>query len=252
MKAKFVLSTCALIILTGCGGTNDVSFTTLSVLSNGQGIARGITNTGEQALLYTSEVVEVVAGANNSANSSLGVTISDLPITSITGNTIIRTGTMTSGGYTFNVSAVEDSTVVNAEAIYMETPGYADLAMVAGAAYSSPPTTGSYAYSGTQTSNARSVKAPGSIGTFALSVDFSSDAFGYAGSSGIVNVSGSGVLDSANGRFATSSLSISAGGSSYGGTMHGMLHGNGAKDTSGVFHTDDYAPDYAGTFIGSR
>ena len=82
--------------------------------------------------------------------------------------------------------------------------------------------------------------------------EFGQSAFQYNGTSGGVGVSGSGALGTANGRFATSGLSVTSGSSSYGGTMHGLMHVSGTTATSGIFHTSGSSPAYIGAFVGSR
>ena len=51
MDKKLILVAPCLALLAACGGSGSsgVSFTTLSVVGNGDGIARGVTNTGEEA-----------------------------------------------------------------------------------------------------------------------------------------------------------------------------------------------------------
>lgn len=252
---KVIFAIISAVALLGCGGsgTTTANFTALSVLSNGQGVARGVTSDGRQALVFTSGVRDFVSGANEAGNGGVSdASTSDLPITYKNGNVEVRTGTGSSGGYTWNIASLENKAVPDAAAIYMETPGYADTLAVTGAKFTSSPIVGTYLYTGTQTSNARSVIAPGSIGTFQMYINFGSEDFSYNGNSGGVSVSGSGAVDVKNGRFATSGLTIKKGYTTYGGTMHGLLHGTNARSTSGVFHTSDYAPDYSGTFLGSK
>lgn len=250
--ASFILST-----LSACGGGGGseptVQFSTLSVLSNGDGIARGVTSSGEEALIYSPLIVDVVSSANSASSSDIAnVSASDFPVTSVNGNARIRTGTMTSDGITINVTAVENIGTTDAAVVFLGTEaGYNDVIMVTGSAYSNPPT-GSHTYSGTQMTTSSNGSAPGAIGSFSMTADFGQETFSYNGSSGGISVSGSGVLDTANGRYATSGLSVNNGSTNYSGTMHGLLHGNGAQATSGVFHTSGSSPAYTGSFVGSR
>ena len=254
IAASFVLST-----LSACGGgggdvtTPTAQFSTLSVLANGDGIARGVTSTGEEALIYSPDIVTVVREANSASSSDIAnVAASDFPVTSLNGNARIRTGTMSSNGITFNVTAVEDVGTTDAAVIFLEMPvGYNDVIMTTGSAYSNPPS-GSHTYSGTQMTTSSNSLAPGAVGSFTMTANFGQETFSYSGSSGGVSVSGSGVLDTANGRYATSGLSVTSGSTNYSGTMHGLLHGNGAQATSGVFHTSGSSPAYTGSFVGSR
>ena len=133
----------ALLALTACGGSggSGVSFTTLSVLGNGDGIARGVTNTGEEALIYSPDVAVVVAGANAASSSDIAnVSASDFPITSQNGNARMRSGTMTSDGITFNVTGLEDVRTSDAAVIFIRMPaGYNDVSMVTGTSYTNAP-----------------------------------------------------------------------------------------------------------------
>lgn len=255
MKTKLFASLPVLALLAACGGssTGGVSFTTLSVVGNGDGIARGVTNTGEEALLYSPDVAVVVASANASSSSDIAnVRASDFPITSQSGNARLRSGTMTSEGITFNVTALEDIRTSDAAAVFIQMPsGYNDISMVQGTAYTNSPS-GSYTYDGTQATTSRNTIAPGATGSFTMVANFGQGTFQYNGTSGGVGVSGSGTLDTANGRFATSGLNVTSGSSTYGGTMHGLMHGSGATATSGVFHTSGSSPAYTGAFVGSR
>ena len=129
--------------------------------------------------------------------------------------------------------------------------GYNDVSMVTGEVYSNAPI-GSFTYTGTQTSTSSKSIAPGAIGSFSMTADFSNETFQYSGSSGSVNVSGGGVLDVQNGRFATSGLAITDNVNSMSGTMHGLLHGSGAAHTTGIFHSSGSSPSYTGAFVGSK
>lgn len=253
MKSTFAASTLSILAACGGGGDGFASFQALSVLPNGDGIARAISNTGAQALIYSPEITTVVASANAANSSSVAnVSASDFPIVSQSGTYRLRRGTVFVDGFTVNVRAVEDIRTSNAAIVFFEAPqGSNDTAIVTGSQYSSAPV-GSYTFSGTQVTTVRHGLAPGSIGTFTLSANFAQQTFQYSGNSGGVSVRGSGVLDTSHGRFATSNLSVTSGTTTYGGTMHGLLHGNGATSTSGVFHAAGSSPAYTGAFVGSR
>lgn len=254
-----VLLTCAAVALMGCGGGGSSPIQTsapLTIMSSGEGIIRVTgSNIGEQALIYTSDAASMNKIFNDQISNGSdpgNVNFSDFPLMGKVSGYELRKGTVSSGGYVISVSAIGDPEGGEVVAVYLEEPGYVDTIMVGGAAYSAPTGTGTYSYSGVQTSNARSVIAPGDIGTFNMTVNMSSETFNYSGQSGNLNVSGNGFVDLENGRFATSSLSVTNGSSSYTGTMHGLLNGNAGTSTSGVFHTNDYRPDYSGSFIGNR
>ena len=170
------------LVLSSCGGGGSSVtsyFTTLSMLGNGDGIARGVTDTGQEALVYSPEITDVVKEANKASSSDVtNVKFSDYPITSVVGTARIRTGTATSDGETFNVTLVEDfSSGENAGIAFFEMPqGYNDVSMVTGEAYSNAPI-GSFTYTGTQTSTSSKSIAPGVIGSFSMTADFSNETF---------------------------------------------------------------------------
>ena len=256
MNTRLILAAPCLAMLAACGGssTGSTSFQTLSVLPNRDGVARGVTATGVEALIYSPEISEFVSAANAASSSDIAnVTASDFPVTSLSGNVRVRSGTMTSDGVTLNVTAVEDLRTTETAVVFLEMPaGYNDVTMVTGTAYSNAPS-GTYTYSGTQMTTENNRIAPGSTGSFTMSANFAQETFQYNGSSNGLGVAGSGVLDTANGRFATSNLIITSADSSNTGTMHGLMHGSGATSTSGVFHTTSSSqPQLTGAFIGSR
>lgn len=256
MKLPSVATLFSVVLLSACGGgetSPTASFSTLNVLGSGEGVARGTTSDGRQALVYTPGVVDVVAAANSGSSDTLNVSASDFPVVSTSGNAVIRQGTISSGGYTFNVTALQDTRVSDAAAVFVEMPaGSADISMVTGTAYTNALTTGTYTYSGTQASAPRTSVSPTATGAFSMTANFGAQTFSYTGTSGSVNVIAAGSLDTANGRFATNSASVSVGGTSYTGTMHGLLHGNAGSATSGIFYTNGSAPSYTGAFIGAR
>ena len=246
------------LILAACGGGGSPIQTSapLTIMSSGEGIIRVTgSNLGEQALIYTSDAASMNKILNDQIRNGSDpgdINVSDFPLMGKVSGYELREGTISSGGYVISVSAIGDPDGGEVVAVYLEEPGYVDTIMVGGAAYSAPTGTGTYSYSGVQTSNARSVIAPGDIGTFDMTLNMSSETFNYSGQSGNLSVSGNGFVDLENGRFGTSSLSVTNGSSSYTGTMHGLLNGNAGTSTSGVFHTNDYRPDYSGSFLGNR
>ena len=260
-KSKICVLLWLPLTLSACGGGGGggsatfASFSALSVLQDGSGVARGRAQDGERALIYGPEISEIVSGANNpngDDTSIADIDSGDFPVLQSTSSYKLLGGTVSSGSYIFNIKAIENTSTTNAGLVFLEVPGYTDMIMAVGAQYSNPPASGVYTYNGTQTSNSRSIVAPGSIGIFTLSVDFSARNFSYSGSSGSLSLNASGVLDNANGFFASSNADVRVGATSYTGVIHGQLHGSSATSTSGVFHTTDYRPDYSGGFVGSR
>ena len=258
MMASLALSTVAL--LAACGGSSTsnnpvASYTTLQVFGDRAGVARGTGNDGSQSLVITPEVTAVVANASTVTASQIdAIQFSDFPIVrTLSTNANLRSGTITTNGITFNVRAVED---LGGEAAIMlaEVPNVTNFLVVAGSQYGGAPT-GEFTYSGTMAMGRRVVNPDPEYGSFSMSADFSNQTFTYDGRTISNRVEGSGVLDTTTGRFTTNTLDITTGGVSgikRGGTMHGQTHGSSAQSVSGVFHTDEISPLYAGAFVGSR
>jgi hypothetical protein len=257
-KLKLTFATGLLIILGACGGGGSdaptAKFNALSVLSNGQGIARGITsNNSKITLVYAPQISATIAGANNTNGGGIEeLNPSAFPVLSNTDRYVTTKGTVVSEGTTLNVTTLQNKSTTNANALFIEMKNDADSIMVIGDGFSNPPTSGVASYSGTSTANARSVIAPGQIGTFNLTVNFGTKTFTFNSTTDKFTSSGSGTIDSANGLFATSSMSIVANGVAYNGTLYGQLNGNLATSVTGIIFTNDLTPDYAGSFIGSR
>jgi len=255
----------ALLILTGCGGGGSGSganppsqnlAVALSVLSNGQGIAR-ISGGAIVGLVFSPQIATVVQDMNTSWQSGNSSSVGDLnpsnfPVVSTTATTETRKGTITSDGVTVNATILKNNATNNATGRYIEIPGDADILIVVGDSSSNIPTTGTATFTGVFTQNARSVIAPGQLGTFSLSVNYSASTFTLNATSTSAALSGSGTINLTNGLFASSDMAFSVNGARYTANLYGNLNGGSATSVSGLFFTNDSTPDYAGSFIGSR
>ena len=264
MLYKILLLSCTAVMVSGCGGSGSdpiqsapsAVFSTLVVKSGGEGLGRGVTADGKQALIYGPNIADIVAGANSAASGNVAdVVASDYPIVSTNQQRTMRQGTMTAGGQTWNVRILEDNNTSNAKAVFFEMPsGYVDVSMTAGTAYSNPPS-GTYTYSGTNEVTPRANIAPYYNGTFTMSVNFDAQTFSYSGNalSNTYTISAAGALDTTNGRFATNSGTVTGpAGYSNSGSLYGLLHGSGGTGTSGIMYTNESLPSYTGVFVGSR
>lgn len=257
LKLLFVIGLVTMLSACGGGGSDapTAKFNALSVLSNGQGIARGLTsNNSKITLVYAPQIAATIASANNTSGSG-GIeelNPSAFPVLTNTDRYIVTKGTVISAGTTLNVTTLQNKSTTNATALFVEMQNDADSIMVIGDGFSNPPASGIANYTGTSTSNARSVIAPGQIGTFTLTVNFGTKTFTFNSATERFTSSGSGAIDLANGLFATSSMNIVANGIGYSGTLYGQLNGNLATSVTGIIFTNDTAPDFAGSFIGSR
>lgn len=244
-----------LLTLSGCGGGASTStvpqFTTLSVFSDSAGVFRGVNNsTGQVAVGISPEVASIVEGANNSSDSTTNIDRSSFALVSSNAYGQIRQGALTSGGTTANVTIYETNSG-NSGVVLMEFPSVANILMASGPALSGFPS-GSFTYYGQHAAGRRVVNASPESGSFALAANFDTDTFGYYGSTANTVLSGSGVIDKSNGRLAGSNFSMVTPYGTYSATVHGNFHGTNAAEVTGIFHTNDTNPDFAGGFVGVR
>jgi hypothetical protein len=135
---------------------------------------------------------------------------------------------------------------------YIQMPNDADAIMIIGDSPTNIPSSGVIQYRGVFTQNARSVIAPGQIGSFIIEVNYDSKTFRINGATASLTLSGSGLINTATGLFAASTISVAVNGLNYSSSLYGNLNGAGANTIAGVFYTNDNAPDYSGSFIGSK
>jgi hypothetical protein len=264
LKNLFVIVFVAALSACGGGGggsqqaveENSSTAEVLVSLSDSQGVAR-ISGDDSVGLIYLPEISTFVSSYNSSSdnNNSSGIASlnpSSFPVISTTTSTETRRGTFTIDGSSINVTALKNNQTSNAFGIYLELPGYADGYMMAGDSVSQIPASGNQSFAGAFTQNARSIIAPGTIGSFSLDVNFSQRTFSLNASTASTSLTGSGVINISNGLFATSNATFGRNGVNYPATVYGNLIGSGASSVIGVFYTNDTSPDYAGTFLGSR
>lgn len=264
---KVILATASVALLAACGGGGGGSSqqateeskpnaVVLVSLSNSQGVAR-FTSNDSVGLIYFPQISAFVSGFNTADQNNDSSTIANLnpssfPIISTTATTETRRGTLTADGSTINVTALKNNLTNNAFGIYLEMPNDADGYVMAGDSVSQIPVNGAAVFSGAFTQNARSVIAPGEVGSFSLNVNYAQRTFSINASTNATSFVGSGVIDLSNGLFATSTANFSRNGVNYPASLYGNLVGNGASSVVGVFYTNDTSPDYAGTFFGSK
>lgn len=261
---KIILATASVALLAACGGggggveqakEEPIKITALVVLSNGQGVGR-ITGGDSVGLVYSPQITSFITGANaaseNGESSSISLDPNNFPVVSTTQRTETRRGTITADGSTFNVTALKNNLTTDAGGIYFEVPSEPDILMVVGDPPSAIPTTGTATYTGFFTQNAPSVIAPGQIGTFVMNVNFGSRTFTINASTSSLALSGNGVINSTTGLYVSTNINVAINGLSYVASLYGNLNGIAAKSVSGLFHTNDSSPDFAGSFVGSK
>ncbi|MFD1194020.1 hypothetical protein ACFQ3C_05005 [Seohaeicola saemankumensis] len=255
MKFKVALMLPVLGLLSACGGGStsvvpSASFTTLRAFSDGAGVGRGVASDGTETVFIAPDIAAVVAGANQSSgNEVVDVQFSDFSVVQTLPTAVVRSGTITVEGEVANVLIIEDNGG-EAGLVYLEFPGYADAVFAVGSAYGAAPG-GEFTYSGAHIVSNR-IFGGAEVGDFTLTANFTNGTFSYNGSTTNTSLTGSGGIDVANGRFASGSLTSTVSGSTATASMYGQLHGDTAQSVSGVFHTNEANPTYAGAFVGSR
>ena len=242
-------------VLCACGGSSTsgnvtARYTTLKAFSDGAGVARGVTTEGQEAVFILPEVQSFVAEAN--ANPNIDPDNDDfdnLPVVSNLPYADVRGGTVNIDGVSAQVIIVEDKGG-DAELLYAYVPGAGDLIGATGSAYGSAPN-GTFEYNGTHAIGRRSTAAT-EVGTFAMSADFNNKTFDYSGGTTNSSLTGGGTINTTSGRFSSDDLASTVGTETSTATMYGQFHGSSAQSTSGVFHTNESDPTFAGGFAGSR
>jgi hypothetical protein len=257
-KQKTIGLVVVLGILTGCGGSattttsSQVNYSTVTVFSDSAGVFRGVSGSGGAAVGISPEVASVVRAANTSSSDDTITTVDRSSFALLSSNALgkIRQGTVAAGSTTVNVTIYENNSG-DSGVVLFEVPSEGNLLFAAGSALSGYPS-GSFTYYGQHAAGRRIVNATPELGSFALVADFNNDVFGYSGTTASTQLTGSGVIDKTNGRIAGSGFSLATPYGTYSATVHGNFHGTNAAEVTGIFHTNDTNPDYAGGFVGAR
>ena len=255
MKFKALWTLPGVGLLAACVGgstsnTPTASFTTLKGFSDGAGVGRGVTSDGKEMLFITSGIAETVAAANQSAANPVGdIQFSDFAVVQTLPTAVVREGTITIEGVVANVTIVENNDG-KAGIIYLVLPDLSNAVLVTGSAYGTAPN-GSFTYNGVHIIMDR-FSGNAEDGAFTLTADFNNKSFYYSGTTNNSSLTGSGLIDTQNGRFASSNLTSNVSGDTNTASMYGQLHGSSAQSVTGVFHTNESDPSYAGAFVGSR
>ena len=257
MKLSFKIVTYFLMsLLAACGGATGgssgggtISFNAIKIFSDNAGVARGVASSGGELVYIAPNIVADVAASNASGTSS-SVDVTQYPIVSQSSGYNLRQGVMTDGSTSFNVVVAEKIGSSDASIAYLYNNSGDAIATISGNPFSSAPS-GSHTYSGLYFAGARNSNFS-ETGTMSLTANFSSNTFTINNASGSTSLTGSGFIDSANGRISSGTLTFNSPSSTYSASTVGNLSGSGATEVKGVFYTNDANPDYAGAFAGSR
>ena len=249
---KKLASLVILFSLAGCGGSSNVNnVTNLSVskaFSDGAGVMTGIYSDGSKIASIVPEVAAVVRTSND--NTSSDVQASSFPIVGSYPTGSIRSGALTDGYSSVNVTVYEDSSG-DALMLYAEDPGRAHMVMAAVDSYTAP--TGTFSYRGLFAAGRRANSSSIETGSFTMSANFSTKTVVFNGQTPSYSLTGNAILDSDAGTFNSNTFRFEDADYYYDGTsIYGLMGGSGATATAGVFHTAGQNPTYAGGFIGQR
>lgn len=252
---KYCVAISAAFALTACGGGGGVSssFSAVSVLSDRSGVARV---SGEsQTLVLIPEVDAYIAQGNSggTGTSDDNFELDQVPIIGSTSVATIRQGAVTDkSGNSQNITVYE---INNADEGFglVEVPQYGVVYFIAGSErpLSNIPS-GSFTYTGNQVVRHWQGGSFKEFGNVVIDADFTNNEFVYSGNSTNAGVNGIGYLDTSTGKLTSVDANIIANGSTYTATIHGLLSGAGASSVTGVFHTNDSRPDYAGAFVAKK
>jgi hypothetical protein len=255
----FVLGACG-----GGGGSSSssspvVTASSLKVFEDGAGVAvlQGVSN-GRKVLILSPVITDVVASASSLTSVPSGGNYS-LTASGNTATATIKTGTYTSDGITGNITEYTDNGG-EAAIMLLEVPSVLNAVYAGGSTLNGTPS-GTYTYSGLHAFGRRAVGVTPELGSFSMSANFTNGTFSYSGTTASSSLTGSGAIDASAGQFTSTQMTLTAptlpagwavGTTNYSASLYGLLHGTNASAVSGVYHSNDTYPDYAGAFVGAR
>ena len=246
---KYILIGMAPFVLTACGGGSNVTkYSVTKVFLDGGGVFTSTAADGSKGVGMSPDITSFVTALRESDTSS-DVDVFDFPIVRKYSHGNIRSGALSDGNISANVTVYEDSSS-DAAVAYLEFPGFATLMEAQVTPYTSP--TGTYSYSGIFAAADRTYSPSVETGTFTMSANFSANTVVFDGQTSTYSLTGNAVLDSDVGTFNSTTFRFQDANYYYEASMYGLMGGSGATATSGVFHTNDRSVDYAGAFIGHR
>ena len=235
--SAFVLSAC------GGGGTSGV-FNTSRVFSDGAGVGL-FTLKNEQGYWIAPNIAQVTT------DNLVFINDDNFPIVQVFSNGArLRQGAAVVEGVGINVYVIDDP-AQKSKLVYYDAPGIATVLGGWGPTYTGAPS-GNYSYNGTFAAGPRIFGRDPEVGLFNLDADFSSQSFTFSALSNTYSLSGSGFVNLGTGQLTSRVMNFSTGYTNRSASMDGLLHGPSAEGVSGVFHTNEANPAFAGGFAGTR
>ena len=253
---KISLSAITLAVLAGCGSSNPTvtqiesrSATTVTVFSDGSGVARDISEDVAMVIM-TGDIQSGVNNANSSGDDVNAVDVSNVSYRS--SNTF---GQYSSGSATINGNAVDLEVYESfSGGVYIVYAGSSSgsLIMAGGNPVSNIPT-GSFTYTGNNILGNRD-SSYSEDGSFSMNVNFSTGNAAISGSTANSTFGGNGIsVNTSDGTFHDSGITMSVNGDpSVPATITGQFNGDGATGVTGMYHDNSSNPLTVGIFAGER
>ena len=241
-------------VLSACGGGGTIgTFSTNKIFSDGAGVGRlTIKGTNEQGYVIAPEIVALSEQMETlTGNDLVEIDPNDFPVVGTLANGAnVHQGAVVTDGVGVNITVIVEPGEKSYVAYY-EIPNLATMVLASGPSYKTAPS-GNYTYTGNWGMAARNSGSVGEMGSFELIADFNNNSFSYVGATDNSGLTGSGYINTGNGQLSSASMTFSNDGDIRTATLNGLLHGNSAEGVSGVFHTNESNPNYAGAFSGTR
>ena len=250
-----------LSFLTACGGSSGGSSTTVSPTpisysgstlkvfaaeAGGAGVGRIIASNGKEMVMIAPNIVAEIAAANSVDLGGGAVDISTYPIAQVKHGYNVRTGVYSG----FNVIATEKIGTNQASIVYFYNSTSDAIATGVTRPISMP--SGTVSYNGIYVVGNRGSTWSES-GAASINVDFNNNTFSLGAVSTDTTLSGTGAIDNANGRISSNNLSFTdAVMGNYTASTAGNIGSTNGENITGVWYTNDTAPDFAGAYAVHR
>lgn len=247
-----------LIILSACGGgggsstpgatPETFSGATIKVFTGeagGAGVGRIVSSEGKEMVIIAPNIVSEVANAS-SINPDSSIDISLYPIASVHVGYNYRTGVKDG----VNVVVAEKIGTNKGSIVYLYDNSGDALATGATKPITMP--TGTAAYGGIYVVGNRGSNWK-EVGTSTITANFDTNTFYLSATSANTSLNGNGTIDNANGRLSSSNLAFTqAVLGNYTASTVGNVGSSTGEDITGVWYTNDTAPDFAGAYAATR
>jgi hypothetical protein len=213
--------------------------------AGGAGVGRVVSSEGQEMVIIAPNIVSQVANAS-SIDPDSSVDISLYPIASVQNGYNYRTGTKDG----VNVVVAEKIGTNRGSIVYLYDNSGDALATGATKPIAMP--TGTLTYNGIYVVGNRGSNWK-EVGSAAITANFGTNTFSLSATSTDTTLTGNGIIDNANGRISSNNLvftDVVMG--NYTASTAGNVGSSNGQDITGVWYTNDTAPDFAGAYAVTR